>query len=65
MSDGRTHWEGCYKECGHKDCAVAQIERLQAEIKRLRAAISDIKENCHDWYVVELCEKALKGDSDE
>ena len=32
MSDGRTHWEGCYKEYGHKDCAIAQIERLTADL---------------------------------
>jgi len=32
MSDGRTHWEGCYKEYGHKDCAVAQIKRLTGDL---------------------------------
>jgi hypothetical protein len=33
VTDGRTHWEGCYKEYGHKDCAVAQIERLTAAVE--------------------------------
>lgn len=26
MSDGRTHWEGCWRD--HHDCAVAEVERL-------------------------------------
>ena len=44
MSDGRTHWEGCYKEYGHKDCAVAEIERLTAdnkELLRLNGVLAD------------------------
>lgn len=27
MTDGRTHWHGCWRE--HHDCAVAEIERLR------------------------------------
>lgn len=29
MSDGRTHWEGCWRD--HHDCAVAEVERLREE----------------------------------
>lgn len=25
---GRTHWEGCWRERGHHNCAVAMVERL-------------------------------------
>lgn len=27
---GRTHWPGCWRERGHHNCAVAEIERLTA-----------------------------------
>lgn len=32
MSDGRTHWEGCWRD--HHDCAVAEVERLRADRER-------------------------------
>ena len=44
MRDGRTHWEGCYKEYGHKDCALDRIERLQAKVEALEAALTDIQQ---------------------
>ena len=28
--DGRTHWEGCYKERGHHNCAVVRVKSLEA-----------------------------------
>lgn len=31
MSDGKTHWEGCWKERGHHECAVLRVEELEAE----------------------------------
>jgi hypothetical protein len=27
---GRTHYEGCWRERGHHNCAVAEVERLRA-----------------------------------
>ena len=39
-SQGRTHWEGCWRE--HSACAVAMIERLQAENAALRKALEVI-----------------------
>ena len=30
---GKTHGEGCWKDRGHHNCAVAEIERLRAEIE--------------------------------
>lgn len=32
MSDGRTHYEGCWESRGHHDCAVAEIKRLRSLI---------------------------------
>ncbi len=29
---GRTHWEGCWREPGHHNCAVREIERLRAAL---------------------------------
>lgn len=34
MSDGQTHWEGCWAERGHHECAQQKIRDLLAE-KRL------------------------------
>ena len=31
-----THYEGCWRDQKHHECAVARCERLQAEIERLR-----------------------------
>jgi hypothetical protein len=39
MTDGRTHWEGCWRE--HRDCAVAEVERLRKALDDLGAAIAD------------------------
>jgi hypothetical protein len=32
MTDGRTHWEGCWRE--HRDCAVAEVERLRSRLAK-------------------------------
>lgn len=36
-----SHWEGCWKT--HIDCAAARIEKLEAEIERLRAALATVQ----------------------
>lgn len=35
MMDGKTHWEGCWRE--HLDCAVARVEELESSPQRLAA----------------------------
>lgn len=37
MSDGRTHWEGCWRD--HHDCAVAEVERLLGLLGRTRVCV--------------------------
>lgn len=32
----RTHWDGCYKDVGHHNCALVRIEQLEAERDALR-----------------------------
>jgi hypothetical protein len=39
---GRTHWEGCWRERGHHNCAVAEVERLAAD--PLRAMLAEVVE---------------------
>ena len=45
-SDGRTHWEGCYTERGHHECAIAQVKRLTAE----RDNLQEIANKYEDRY---------------
>jgi hypothetical protein len=33
--DGRTHYEGCWAERGHHDCAERRIAALEAQLKAL------------------------------
>jgi hypothetical protein len=35
--DGRTHYEGCWRDRGHHNCAAEMVERLRASNERLRA----------------------------
>lgn len=34
--DGRTHWDGCWKDRAHHGCAVALAERLEADLQARR-----------------------------
>lgn len=38
-TDGRTHYDGCWHDRRHHDCAVREIERLRRERDELRAAL--------------------------
>lgn len=38
-TDGRTHYDGCWHDRRHHDCAVREIERLRRERAELRAAL--------------------------
>ena len=43
MTDIRgSHWEGCWRE--HHDCAIAEIERLQAKLREYEAWERDINQ---------------------
>lgn len=38
---GRTHYEGCWRERGHHNCAIERIAVLEAEARTLRAKTLD------------------------
>lgn len=38
---GRTHWDDCWRERGHHNCAVARVERLEAERDALREQVDE------------------------
>ena len=39
VSDGTTHWEGCWKERKHHECATAEIAKLQDALFSAAAAL--------------------------
>lgn len=45
---GQTHYDGCWRERHHHNCAVAEVERLRAEVKKL------------DIDAAKCCAKAIK-----
>lgn len=38
-NDGRTHWDGCWRDPEHWKCAVAEIERLRSQRVTLSSTI--------------------------
>jgi hypothetical protein len=38
MSTGRTHWDRCWQDLSHSDCARARVACLEAELDQTRAA---------------------------
>jgi hypothetical protein len=36
MNEGTTHWEGCWQDRKHYECALARIERLTAQLADLQ-----------------------------
>jgi hypothetical protein len=46
--DGRTHYEGCWAERGHHDCANLRIAALEAQLKQAKdgwdSCIADLRE---------------------
>lgn len=52
----RTHWEGCWRDRAHHECAVAKIERLEAEGSKLLATaeeqlntLDDLVQRIEEW----------------
>ena len=39
---GQTHYEDCYRERRHHNCAVAEVDRLIAEVSKLRDALQEV-----------------------
>lgn len=39
---GRTHWDGCWRELGHHNCAVRKVDRLLAAQEQVDAAADDL-----------------------
>jgi len=37
---GQTHWEGCYRERGHHNCCVVEVEQLRKERRHLEETIA-------------------------
>lgn len=48
MNNGRTHWEGCWKEHGHSECSVEHVRGLETENESLRAQIADVQRERDD-----------------
>lgn len=39
---GRTHYEGCWRERGHHNCAVARVDELREELAAARAEMTQL-----------------------
>lgn len=42
--EGRTHWDGCWRERGHHKCAVAEADRLRAQLKGQKAGLAILED---------------------
>ena len=49
---GQTHYDGCWRERGHHNCAMREVERLQNEVKDLQS-ILDTDPNEEAFRVIE------------
>lgn len=61
--NGRTHWEGCWRDPKHHACAVAKIEELQAEGAQAPVAWLAVIGRLSNPYITELfhAESAAKA----
>lgn len=76
-TDGRTHYEGCWKTRGHLDCAELHVAELEAKLAALQwTAISpdNLPKLGHDevgrwrvnsptWIVCDVADTPWKGDA--
>ena len=62
----QTHHDECWRQRRHHDCAVGKIERLQARVEKLEAALEEYLEYEQDFPLfAHIAREALQGDSDE
>lgn len=40
--EGRTHYDGCYIERGHHNCAITEIESLRAQLAVEQQAVGNL-----------------------
>jgi len=45
---GRTHYEGCWRERGHHNCAVAYAEAAEARIQELESENERLRQQMND-----------------
>lgn len=58
----RTHWEGCYRERRHHNCAVARVDQLTARVEELETYIK-VHEATEDALTTRVAElEALVGE---
>jgi hypothetical protein len=46
MNNGRTHWDGCWADPKHHECAIGLINLLKSENRHYRKALSLISREC-------------------
>jgi hypothetical protein len=46
MNNGRTHWDVCWTDPKHHECAIAEINLLRSENRRYRKALASIAREC-------------------
>ena len=42
-NNGKTHWEGCWKDRGHHNCAMKEIEQQAQQIAELEKEIEELQ----------------------
>lgn len=42
---GRTHWDGCWRQRGHHNCAVQRVEHTEVELAQVRAEAKDLSDD--------------------
>jgi len=63
MSDGTTHWEGCWKDRGHHACSLAENDRLREELADIQNSERIIlAEDCPTDEVHCGCVATLRGE---
>lgn len=67
-NDGRTHWDGCWRDPGHWECAVARVEFERDQFYRLWVLIQRLDDDAHDhengWETTILKERFVAFSSE-
>lgn len=48
MNEGQTHWQGCWEDHKHHECAVVQIRMLRLLLSAAEAKIDGLEERIKD-----------------